>query len=150
MCIDHGQRQFAARQNGKQGRGQYRRQYWEQGQQKGGGLRPGHCKRLFTCFIAAGLVNGFALSSAFAQAGGLALGEARDGVTDRAYVLAPPNYRYEVARTPGSFVDCGEGHEARRADSAGRDTTAFVCSVTLTETIVIPTAAQSARIVIHY
>lgn len=83
-------------------------------------------------------------------AGGIALGDARDGIADRAFVLAPPNYRYVVARSPGSFVDCGEGSEPRRTNQSGRDTTSLTCAVTLTETIVIPAAAQSARLIVHY
>lgn len=85
-----------------------------------------------------------------AAAGGVSLAEATDGVTDTAFVLAPPHYRYVVVREPGSFVDCGEGQEARSADSDGRGHADLSCAVTLTETVVIPAAAQSARIIIHY
>lgn len=83
-------------------------------------------------------------------AGGAALGESQGGVTDRAYITAPPNYAYVVEREPGSFLDCGEGMDQRRTDADGRDLAALACGVTLTETVVIPAAAESARIVIHY
>lgn len=83
-------------------------------------------------------------------AGGVSIADARDGVTDSAFVLAPPNYRYVVVREPGSFVDCGAGQEARVIDTDGRDFADLTCAVTLTETVVIPAAARSARIIVHY
>lgn len=83
-------------------------------------------------------------------AGGVALGDSRGGVTDRAYVIAPPDWAYVVEKEPGSFLDCGEGMEARATDADGRDLAGLRCGVTLTETVVIPTAAASARIIIHY
>ncbi|HXI87696.1 MAG TPA: hypothetical protein VNH64_09570, partial [Parvularculaceae bacterium] len=43
------------------------------------------------------------------SAGGVALGDSDGGVTDRAYVMAPPDYQYVVERDSGSFLDCGEG-----------------------------------------
>ncbi len=84
------------------------------------------------------------------SAGGIAIGESQGGVTDRAYVSAPPAYAYSIERQAGSFLDCGEGDEARQTDGAGRDMASLSCGVTLTETIVIPAAADSARIVVHY
>lgn len=86
----------------------------------------------------------------FPSAGGVAIGESQGGVTDRAYVSAPPGYAYSIERQSGSFLDCGEGDETRVTDSAGRDMASLACGVTLTETIVIPAAADSARIVVHY
>ncbi|MEM9617438.1 MAG: hypothetical protein AAF936_05700 [Pseudomonadota bacterium] len=83
-------------------------------------------------------------------AGGVAIGEAAGGVTDRAYVTAPPNYLFVVERERGSFLDCGAGQDARATDEDGRDMTVLRCGVTLTETIVIPAAAASARITVHY
>ena len=83
-------------------------------------------------------------------AGGVAIGEGAGGVTDRAYVIAPPHYLYVVEKERGSFLDCGEGRDARAADADGRDLATLRCGVTLTETIVIPAAASSARIIIHY
>ena len=83
-------------------------------------------------------------------AGGLAAGESQGGVTDRAYVSAPPHYTFVVERQPGSFLDCGDGAETRTTDRAGRDMASLSCGVTLTETTVIPAAAVSARIVVHY
>ena len=83
-------------------------------------------------------------------AGGVAIGEGVSGVTDRAYVTAPPNYLYVVERERGSFLDCGEGKDVRATDGDGRDLATLRCGVTLTETIVIPAAATSARIIIHY
>ncbi len=90
--------------------------------------------------------------SAAAQgtAGGIALGESHGGVTDQAYVIAPPYWLYVVERERGSFLDCGEGQEARTTDASGRDVAALSCGVTLTETIIIPAAAASARIIVHY
>jgi hypothetical protein len=84
------------------------------------------------------------------SAGGIAVGESQGGVTDRAYVSAPPGYAYTIARESGSFLDCGEGDEARQTDASGRDMASLSCGVTLTETIVIPAAADSARIIVHY
>ncbi|MEE2690972.1 MAG: hypothetical protein VX640_05445 [Pseudomonadota bacterium] len=84
------------------------------------------------------------------SAGGVALGDSEGGVTDRAYISAPPNYLYIVEKEPGSFLDCGEGMDARLTDDAGRDLAGLSCGVTLTETMVIPAAAESARIIIHY
>lgn len=84
------------------------------------------------------------------SAGGLAIGEAHGGIADEAYVIAPPRYLYVVEREPGSFLDCGEGQETRATDEAGRDAAALSCGVTLTETIVIPAASTSARIIVHY
>ncbi|MEQ8935881.1 MAG: hypothetical protein RIE56_08835 [Amphiplicatus sp.] len=84
------------------------------------------------------------------SAGGAALGESQGGVTDRAYISAPPHYLYIVEKEPGSFLDCGEGMDERLTDEAGRDLAGLSCGVTLTETMIIPAAAESARIIIHY
>jgi len=84
------------------------------------------------------------------SAGGVAVGAGTGGITDRAYVTAPPNYLYVVETERGSFLDCGEGQEMRSTDEDGRDLAALTCGVTLTETIVIPAAASSARIIVHY
>jgi len=84
------------------------------------------------------------------SAGGVVIGDGNGGVTDRAYVQAPPNYLYVVEKERGSFLDCGEGHDVRAADEYGRDMAILRCGVTLTETIVIPAAASSAKIIIHY
>lgn len=84
------------------------------------------------------------------SAGGVAIGESAGGITDRAYVAAPPNYLYIVEKERGSFLDCGEGQDGRATDEDGRDMAALRCGVTLTETIVIPAAAASARIIVHY
>lgn len=85
-----------------------------------------------------------------ATAGGVAIGDGTAGVTDRAWVTAPPHYTYVVETERGSFLDCGEGREARAADADGRDMAPLRCGVTLTETVVIPAAASSARIIIHF
>lgn len=85
-----------------------------------------------------------------ATAGSLALGESRGGVTDRAYIAAPPNWSFVVEREPGSFLDCGEGMSPRLTDEDGRDLARLSCGVTLTETIAIPAAAESARIIVHF
>lgn len=84
------------------------------------------------------------------SAGGLALGESHGGITDQAYVIAPPHWLYVVEKERGSFLDCGEGQETRSTDASGRDVAALTCGVTLTETIVIPAASTSARIIVHY
>jgi hypothetical protein len=84
------------------------------------------------------------------SAGGVALAESQGGVTDRAYVTAPPHALFVVERQSGSFLDCGAGLDARQTDADGRAETGLVCGVTLTETMVIPAAAQSARITVHY
>lgn len=83
-------------------------------------------------------------------AGGVTIGEGNGGITDRAYVTAPPNYLYVVEKERGSFLDCGAGQEVRATDTDGRDMAHLRCGVTLTETIVIPAAASSARIIVHY
>lgn len=84
------------------------------------------------------------------SAGGLALGEAHGGIADEAYVIAPPNWLYVVEKERGSFLDCGDGQEARTTDETGRDAAPLTCGVTLTETIVIPAASTSARIIVHF
>jgi hypothetical protein len=84
------------------------------------------------------------------SAGGVVVGAGGGGITDRAYVTAPPNYLYVVERARGSFLDCGEGQEMRSTDTDGRDLATLRCGVTLTETVVIPAAASSARIIVHY
>ncbi len=84
------------------------------------------------------------------SAGGVAVGEGAGGITDRAYVTAPPNYLYVVEKERGSFLDCGAGQNVRATDGDGRDLATLRCGVTLTETIVIPAAAASARVIIHY
>ncbi len=106
----------------------------------------------FGVFSAALTIAGQAMASdpSHATAGGLAIGEAAGGVTDRAYITAPPNYLFVVERERGSFLDCGAGQDVRSTDADGRDMAILHCGVTLTETIVIPTAAQSARIIVHY
>jgi hypothetical protein len=84
------------------------------------------------------------------SAGGIAMGEGVGGITDRAYVAAPPNYLYVIEKERGSFLDCGEGQDGHATDEDGRDMAVLRCGVTLTETVVIPAAASSARIIIHY
>ncbi|MBY0421164.1 MAG: hypothetical protein K2Q06_02590 [Parvularculaceae bacterium] len=84
------------------------------------------------------------------SAGAVALGDSLGGVIDRAYVSAPPEFAYVLERAAGSFLDCGEGAETRAADNAGRDEPSLTCGVTLTETIVIPAAADSARLIVHF
>lgn len=108
-------------------------------------------------FLNAGL-GALALAAAAASpalagersAGGIALGEGHGGITDQAYVIAPPNWLYVVEKERGSFLDCGEGQETRATDLAGRDIAELTCGVTLTETVVIPAASTSARIIVHY
>ncbi len=92
-----------------------------------------------------------AFTGAAAQtAGSVTVGEGAGGITDRAYVAAPPNYLYVVEKERGSFLDCGAGQDVRTTDEDGRDLATLRCGVTLTETIVIPAAAASAKLIIHY
>lgn len=100
-------------------------------------------------------VGAFTLAPAFAQetrgsAGAVAVGDGAAGVTDKIFVAAPPNYRFVVQRAPGSFLDCGAGQDARTADADGRDAPPLYCAVTLTETMVIPAAAASATVIVHF
>ena len=102
--------------------------------------------------LSAGLLvlSGAAAAEGPGSVGGIAIGEAHGGIADEAFVIAPPHYLYVVEKEPGSFLDCGEGQELRMTDEAGRDAAALSCGVTLTETIVIPAASASARIIVHY
>ncbi len=95
-------------------------------------------------------IAGSMANSEAGSAGGVAVGEGAGGVTDRVYISAPPNYVYVVEKERGSFLDCGAGREMRATDKDGRDLAALRCGVTLTETIFIPAAAASARIIVHY
>ena len=45
--------------------------------------------------------------SAQGTAGGVFGGGGSGGITDRAYVSAPPNYFYVVETVRGNFLDCG-------------------------------------------
>ena len=108
---------------------------------------------LAAVFTVAGLAHAGERASvrqAGGTAGGVAVGDGAAGVTDRAWVTAPPNYIYVVEKERGSFLDCGEGRERRAADKDGRDMAPLRCGVTLTETMVIPAAASSARIIVHF
>ncbi|MEL7486260.1 MAG: hypothetical protein AAGJ87_03470 [Pseudomonadota bacterium] len=108
----------------------------------------------FAKIVAAAFI--FSPATVFAEAadrvaaGGVALGDSAGGVTDRAFVIAPPHWSFVVEREAGSFLDCGEGTETRATDGDGRDLTPLRCGVTLTETVVIPAAAASARLIVHY
>jgi len=82
--------------------------------------------------------------------GGLAVGEPDGGIVDRYFVTAPPNWVYFVENQRGSFVDCGEVSARGQTDPDGRDMAALNCGVTITETMVIPAAAQSARLIVHF
>lgn len=101
-------------------------------------------------FAAAFTLPAVAAENARDSAGAVSIGDGSGGVTDRAFVAAPPNYLYVVEKERGSFLDCGEGQDGRATDNDGRDMAVLRCGVTLTETIVIPAAATSARIIIHY
>ncbi len=83
-------------------------------------------------------------------AGAVAIGESSGGITDRAYIAAPPRWAYVLEREAGSFLDCGEGMDALATGPDGRDLAPLRCGVTLTETIFIPAAASSARIIVHF
>lgn len=110
-------------------------------------------RKHFVKAVAAGILSLAGAASADSperSAGGLAIGETHGGIADEAFVIAPPHYLYVVEKEPGSFLDCGEGQETRATDDAGRDAAALSCGVTLTETIIIPAASASARIIVHY
>ncbi len=85
-----------------------------------------------------------------AEIGGVALGENLGGVLDRVFVAAPPNWQFTVALTPGSFLDCGSGMAVAQTADDGRDVFPVSCGVTLTETLVIPSASRPAQLIIHY
>ena len=85
-----------------------------------------------------------------ASMGQLSIGEGAGGITDRAYIVAPPNSLFVVEITPGSFLNCGEQMEMQVADADGRHLASLTCGVTLTETVVIPAASESATITVHY
>lgn len=107
-------------------------------------------KQIVNLAAAIAILSGGYVAAAEPSAGGLALGEGHGGITDEAYVMAPPDWLYVVEKEPGSFLDCGEGQDARATDEAGRDVAELSCGVTLTETIVIPAASTSARIIVHF
>ena len=97
-----------------------------------------------------GIGNPVIASQSVGSAGGVAIGEGSGGVTDRVYVTAPPNYAYGIETARGDFLDCGEERRERMTDRDGRDMAGVRCGVTLTETIFIPAAANSARVTVHY
>lgn len=107
-------------------------------------------RKQFVTAAAVSILAAFPFAAQAGSAGGVALGDSQGGVTDRAYVTAPPNYAYVVERESGSFLDCGEGMDGRSTDADGRDMAGLRCGVTLTETVVIPAASKSARLVVHY
>ena len=82
--------------------------------------------------------------------GQIAIGDGSGGITDRAFVVAPPNSYFEVQIRPGSFLNCGNQTESGVADGDGRFQASMTCGVTLTETVVIPAASESATITVHY
>ncbi len=82
--------------------------------------------------------------------GGVTAGDSVGGVTDRVFVTAPPEYRFQVETEPGSFLDCGRNWQSGIADGDGRHQALISCGVTLTETLVIPASATSARLTVHY
>ena len=90
------------------------------------------------------------LPSAGDGIGGIILGDNLGGLADRAYVSAPPDTEYRVSLERGSFLDCGAGQATFRTDNDGRSMVPLVCGVTLTETLVIPSASKPARLIIHY
>ena len=85
-----------------------------------------------------------------AGASGLAAGDNIGGVIDEVFIMAPPDWTYDLETQSGSFVDCGNDLRSGTTDATGRDSVGLNCGVTITETLVIPTAARSARIVIHH
>ncbi len=84
------------------------------------------------------------------SAGSISAGDSHGGVINELHVMAPPGWVYQVERQPGSFVDCGKGRENRISDKNGRDSANLACGVTITETLVIPAASESARLIVHF
>jgi len=98
----------------------------------------------------AAIFKGGTPSQSSQTASGLAPGENIGGVVDRVYVMAPPNWSYVLETQAGSFVDCGDDTQNAKTDADGRDAVGLNCGVTLSETLVIPAAARSARVVVHH
>lgn len=84
------------------------------------------------------------------SAGSITPGVSHGGVISQLYVTAPPGWAFQLERTPGSFVDCGEGRRMLVTDKDGRAAANLSCGVTITETLVIPAASESARLIVHY
>ena len=71
-----------------------------------------------------------AVQAAEGSMGAVAPGESEGGITDRAFVVAPPKWSYAVERQRGSFLDCGEGMDLSQSDENGRGLTRLTCGVT--------------------
>ncbi|MEO1311440.1 MAG: hypothetical protein AAFV51_10805 [Pseudomonadota bacterium] len=110
-------------------------------------MRPQTVHFLLTMALAAAVPG---RAAAGESVGGVILGEAKAGITDAVYVLAPPDYAYVMTRSAGSFLDCGEGASLRAVDADGRDAADLLCGVTLTETVATPKVGASARLYVHY
>lgn len=82
--------------------------------------------------------------------GGVALGDSYGGVTDRAYVLGPPNWAFTTTRASGAFLDCGAGEDLSSLDENGQKTLRLDCGVTLTETVSVPRVGARARLIVHF
>ena len=85
-----------------------------------------------------------------ASASSIVAGRSHGGIINELYVTVPPSWSYQVERVSGSFVDCGSGVSEHAGDPNGRGQIRLSCGVTLTETLVIPAASQSAKFVIHH
>lgn len=82
--------------------------------------------------------------------GAVVLGENIGGMTDRVFFIAGPNDAVTYELSPGSFLDCGAGQEVASADRDGRGQIALTCGVSLTETLVVPSAGEPARLTVYY
>lgn len=87
---------------------------------------------------------------ATAAIGGVVEGENLGGMADSLHVVAPPNWQLVMEIAPGTFLDCGKGMQLLQADDDGRTKVPLSCGVTLTETLVIPSASKPAELIIHY
>ena len=111
-----------------------------------------YLRHVFYGFAAASISLASSVGAAMAapSGGGIKLADGAGGITDQAFITAPPHYAHEMVRMRGSFLDCGDGQSQHETDQDGRAALALDCGVTLSETMVIPAAATSARIIIRF
>ena len=88
--------------------------------------------------------------AAYAAAGGLAAADPVSGITDAVFLFGPPDYAYVVQKTPGAFLDCGDGARASAHDADGQSALDLTCGVTVTETVSVPQFGAKARVIVYY
>ena len=81
---------------------------------------------------------------------GVFAGDNLGGVTDRAFVAAPPGTSFEISVIPGHFLDCGRGSIMRQTDAAGQALIALDCGVTQPETLILPDIGKPALLMVHF